>query len=235
MVEGVVGHVIELWRYPVKAMAGERLEQAALGWHGLAGDRRWAFVRPGLERSGFPWLTARERPDLLLHRPRLTDPDRPDASPVLVRTPNGADLDVLDPALASCFGEGVRVLKQDRGIFDAAPISLLTTSSLTGLAALTGSTLDTRRFRPNILVAPVGQASFAEDEWVGRELRIGAAQLRVDRRDPRCVVVAIDPEDTERDPTVLRAIARHRYACLGTYATPTMPEVVTVGDAVILL
>ena len=55
-----VGRVVGLWRYPVKSMAAEALESVEVGWHGLAGDRRWAFVRGGLERSGFPWMTIRE-------------------------------------------------------------------------------------------------------------------------------------------------------------------------------
>ena len=57
-----VGRVAGLWRYPVKSMAAEALERADVGWHGLDGDRRWAFIREGMVRSGFPWLTIRENP-----------------------------------------------------------------------------------------------------------------------------------------------------------------------------
>ena len=53
----VVGRVVALRRYPVKSMAAEELDGAEVSWHGLAGDRRWAFVRDGQVRSGFPWLT----------------------------------------------------------------------------------------------------------------------------------------------------------------------------------
>src|SRR5579863_9879858 len=122
----VVGRVSALWRYPVKSMYGEELDGADISWNGLAGDRRWAFVRDGQERNGFPWLTMRELPELALYRPRFADPDRPDASLVLVRTPSGAELDVADPALAAELGPGVRVIKQNRGIFDTMPLSLLT-------------------------------------------------------------------------------------------------------------
>lgn len=78
-----------LWRYPVKSMAAEALTEAEVSWHGVAGDRRWAFVRAGQSRNGFPWLTMRQRPDLCRYRPSLTDPDRPDVSPTVVRTPPG--------------------------------------------------------------------------------------------------------------------------------------------------
>nr|MBA3301410.1 MOSC N-terminal beta barrel domain-containing protein [Thermoleophilaceae bacterium] len=59
-----VGQVAGLWRYPVKSMGAEALDQAEVSWHGLEGDRRFAFIRHGLERSNFPWLTIRERSDM---------------------------------------------------------------------------------------------------------------------------------------------------------------------------
>src|SRR5690242_14809762 len=147
-----VGRVVALWRYPVKSMAAEELGGAEVSWHGLAGDRRWAFIRAGQERSGFPWLTIRERPEMALYRPRLAEPDRPNASLTLVRTPSGSELDAADPALAAELGPEVRVIKQDRGVFDTMPLSLLTTQSLTGLGRLAGATLAPERFRPNLLV-----------------------------------------------------------------------------------
>ena len=107
----VVGRIATLWRYPVKSMAAEELDSAEVSWHGLAGDRRWAFIRDGQVRSGFPWLTIRERPELAHYRPRFAEPDRPNASLTLVRTPSGGELDVADPALAAEFGSGVRVIK----------------------------------------------------------------------------------------------------------------------------
>jgi ABC-2 type transport system ATP-binding protein len=97
----VVGRVVALYRYPVKSMAAESLDAADVSWHGLAGDRRWAFVRAGQVRSGFPWLTIRERPELLHYVPRFAEPDRPNASKTLVRTPSGSEYDVADPKLSA--------------------------------------------------------------------------------------------------------------------------------------
>jgi hypothetical protein len=229
-----VGRVVALYRYPVKSMAGEPLAAADVSWHGLAGDRRWAFVRPGLERSGFPWLTIRERSDMTHFRPAFTDPDRPDASATAVTTPGGDRYDVADAELARELGEGVRVIKQDRGAFDALPLSLMTTQTVAGLEAHAGRALDVRRFRPN-LVVDAGEADpFAEDGWVGATLRIGTLRMRVDKRDKRCVVVNVDPETTARDPRVLRAIARERGAQLGVYGSVVEPGRVAVGDAVVL-
>jgi uncharacterized protein YcbX len=228
----LVGQVAALWRYPVKSMAGERLSAADISWHGIAGDRRWAFVRPEQSRNGFPWLTLRERPDLAHHRPGLSDPARPDASPVLVRTPDGRELDVADPALAASLGAGVRAMKQDRGVFDALPLSLLTTRSLSSLGRLAGRRLAPERFRPNLLIEPVAGDDFPEEAWLGQTLRIGDAALRIDARDGRCAVITIDPESLERDRGVLRAVARERANRLGVYASTVRPARVTIGAPV---
>ena len=232
--EDVVGRVVGLWRYPVKSMAGEALERVDVGWHGLAGDRRWAFVRPGLERSDFPWLTIRERADLWHHVPRLVDPSRPDDSVVVVRRPDGVELDVADPALAEALLPGARVLKQNRGVQDIAPLSLITTQTIASLGAGLGHELDPRRFRPNLLVEATGDVPFPEDGWVGRTLRIGGAEMRVDQRDRRCVLINVDPDGLERDPRVLKRVGRERDACLGVYGTPATVGPVAVGDRVTL-
>lgn len=237
-----VGRVVALWRYPVKSMAPEALSRVEVSWFGLAGDRRWAFVRPGLERSGFPWLTLRENAALRLYVPTLTDPSRPDVSPTKVRTPSGAVLDITESALAAELGAGVRVLRHDRGLFDTFPLSLLTTATIAWLERRVGGArggddageraLDPRRFRPNFLIEPEAWAPFAEDDWLGRCLRIGTLRLRVDKRDGRCAVPTIDPRTGEREPEILRVIARERAGCLGVYASTVTPGHVEVGDDV---
>lgn len=222
--------VVGLWRYPVKGMAAEALEAAEISWHGVAGDRRWAFVRPGLERSDFPWLTIRERSDLARFVPSFAEPDRPEASVTRVRTPDGDEHDVTDPALAATLGDGVRVIKVNRGTFDAAPLTVISCATLEEMAGRVGFALDPRRFRPNVLVD--GVEAFAEEAWVGATLAIGAVAMRVDRRDQRCVVTNVDPETSERDPAVLRTIARERGACLGVYGSTVTPGRVRIGDRV---
>jgi uncharacterized protein YcbX len=212
-------------------MAGEELDAVEVSWHGLAGDRRWAFIRAGQVRSGFPWLTIRERPELAHYRPRFAEADRPNASLTLVRTPSGSELDVADPALAAELGPDVRVIKQDRGVFDTMPLSLLSTRTLAGLGRLVGADLAAERFRPNLLVdADVGE--FPEDAWVGRVLRIGALRMRVDQRDKRCVMITIDPVTLVRNPVILRTVARDRDTRVGVYGTTVEPGRVTVGDPV---
>jgi hypothetical protein len=227
----VLGHVAALWRYPVKSMRAEELDTVEVSWHGLAGDRRWAFIRGGQERSGFPWLTIRQLPELARYQPRLSDPARPDAAAVLVRTPGGRELDVTDPALAAQLGPGVRVIKQDRGVFDSFPLSVLSTQALAGLGQLAGRDLAAQRFRPNILVDAPGPG-FPEDGWVGATLRLGGLRMRVDKPDERCVVVTVDPVTLDRDRSVLRTIARQRASQFGVYGSTVRPGRVSVGDVV---
>lgn len=120
------------------------------------------------------------------------------------------------------------------GVFDSLPLSLITTRTLSDLTELTDRPLEAQRFRPNLLVEPAIASAFPEDTWVGRILRIGEMRMRVDRRDPRCVIVTIDPLSGQRDPQVLRSIAQHRDGCAGVYGTTVTPGRLTVGDAVIL-
>ena len=229
-----VGRVAALWRYPVKSMAAEPLEEVEVSWHGLAGDRRWAFVRGGVERSGFPWMTIRERAEMGRYRPSFADPSRPNDSRTVVRTPTGDELAVVDPALAAELGDGVRVIKQNRGVFDAMPLSLISTQSVAALGALVGAELDVQRFRPNLLIEAAGDAVFPEEAWLGAVLRVGAMRMRVDQQDERCVVVNVDPATGERNHAVLRTLARERAACVGVYGSTVEPGRVAVGDPVFL-
>lgn len=227
-----IGRVAALYRYPVKSMAAERLDAVEVSWSGLVGDRRWAFVRGGTERMGFPWLTIREQPGMWMFHPRFIEPDKPDSSMVMVRAPSGVEMEVADPELADLLGHGSRVLKQNRGNFDAFPLSIITTQTVEALGGMVGERLDARRFRPNIVIDSEGVVPFEEDEWVGSVVRIGALRARIDKRDKRCVLVNVDPETTEKNHAVLRAIARERDARLGVYGTTVHPGWVSVGDTV---
>ncbi len=230
-----VGRVAGLWRYPVKSMGAEVLSESHVSWNGLAGDRRWAFIRDNVVRSGFPWLTLRERGDMSQYFPSFTDRSKPVTSPTVVQTPSGVVLDIADPALVSeLCPTGARVIRQSRGIFDTFPLSLITTQTISRLGEIVSDRLDVQRFRPNILVEAADDTPFPEDAWVGRVLRFGSVRMRVDKRDGRCVVITIDPVTAERSPAILRAVADERQGCLGVYGTTVEPGNVTVDDAVLI-
>jgi len=228
-----VGRVVGLWRYPVKSMAAEALSKVDVSWHGLQGDRRWAFIRNESVRSGFPWFTLRQRNDMARYVPSFADSTKADTSRTIVKTPSGDVLDIDDPALGlSLCSEGAQVIKQNRGVFDTFPLSLVTTQSIARLSELVGDELDVLRFRPNILVEADDDVPFMEESWVGRILRIGALRMRVDERDGRCVVITIDPATGERSPEILRTVIDQRQQCFGVYGSTVEPACVALNDKV---
>jgi uncharacterized protein len=230
-----IGRVLGIWRYPVKSMAANALTEADVSWHGVAGDRRWGFVRDGVVRSGFPWFTLRERNDLNRYVPAFVDPTQPDKSVTRVRTPSGVEYDITDPALATELSPNpLRLIKQDRGIFDTFPLSLITAQTITRLGEMTDETLQVERFRPNLLIDAYESTPFCEDTWVGRVLRIGGMRMRVDKRDGRCAVITIDPQSSKRNPEILGVVARERDGCIGVYGTTVEPGRIRVNDEVLI-
>jgi uncharacterized protein YcbX len=227
-----IGTVAAIYRYPVKAMAGERLGEAELGWFGLPGDRRYAFVQSD-HPGAFPWLTIRELPEMTLYRPAL-DGD-PETSPPVVTTPAGRALAVADPELAAELAaksrRRVHLHRDRRGSFDAFPVSVISLQSVAALGELVGRELHPRRFRTSIVIDAPGEP-FAEERLLGRAVSLGAARVRLSLRDERCSVINYDPDDAGRDPRVLRAVARHRATCMGVYGSVEAPGLIRVGDPV---
>lgn len=237
-----VGTVAALYRFPVKSMRGQLMPAAQLYWHGLAGDRRYALVREG-NTSRFPWLTAREMPELLRYAPYFAAADEPMDDPVRVRTPTGADLAIEDAALrdelAAQYGAGVTLLQNSRGVPDSAAISLLGLATVRELGARVGATLDPLRFRNNVVIATAGDRPFEEEEWLGGVVRFGESaagpRVHVNRRDPRCMMVNLDPDEVTQNPAVLRAIVREREQCAALYCSVEAIGAIGVGDPVYLL
>ena len=95
-----IGQVEAIFRYPVKSMAGERVEVANMDWHGIDGDRRLALRRTR-ERSGFPWLTASTLPDLLLLTPVRHEDGVQGDLPTHVLTPEGKEVAVFGEEMAA--------------------------------------------------------------------------------------------------------------------------------------
>lgn len=223
----IVGRVASLFRYPVKAMAAEPVESAEVSWHGLEGDRRWAFVRSGLARNGFPWFTLRQHPGLHGYRPVF-------GTPLIVHTPSGDKFEVDDPSLAEELSVAGPVFAQkiNRGTFDSAPLSLLSVQTADAVGAHVGIDVSPLRFRPNIVVETLSGIPFAEDSWVGATVSVGPVRVHVERRDKRCMVINIDPATGERDPAVLRGVAQLNDVTCGVYGSVLVPGRIAVGDPV---
>lgn len=234
-----IGEVEALFRYPVKSMGGERLESAELGWHGLDGDRRLAFRRLD-DRSGFPWLTAGKLPELILFAPLRRDGEGGGTLPTHVRTPDGRELALFGDELASEVGRRhrspVEMTHLDRGIFDEASVSLITTATVGETSRLAGQRPDIRRFRPNVQIASLRPVPFEEDECVGGILTFGdgpeAAAIAVTNRDERCSMVNYDPDSALPAPELLKAIVRERGNKVGVYGTTIRRGRIAAGQPV---
>lgn len=235
-----IGQVESLFRYPVKSMAGERLEVANLGWHGIEGDRRLAFRRMD-DRRGMPWLTASKLPGLLLFTPCHKDGAEGDL-PTHVRTPDGEELPVFGEALARevgrRYGAPVEMMQLRHGIFDETPISVIASDTVREIGRLAGRSLDIRRFRPNIAVRLLKPGPFQEDGWLGGELSFGeeddAPAIAVTMRDERCSMVNLDPDTASPAPEVMKAIVRVRQNYAGIYGNVIRVGRLAVGQAIFL-
>lgn len=232
-----VGRLEAIARYPVKSMAGERLEAAVVEPRGLVDDRRWAvYTEDGKIGSGKDTRRFR-RVDGLLHVaasladgvPRLTLPDGRTAT---VGEPGTA------PALAEVLGRAVEVREEgDVSHHDDAPVHVLSSAALDSLAAETGASVPWERFRPNLLVrTKPGEVAFPEDAWTGSLLRIGEVVLRVGSGMPRCVMVDLPQPVLGLPPGggVLKAAHRVHDGDIGAMADVRTPGTLRVGDPVLL-
>jgi MOSC domain-containing protein len=237
-----LGHVCELVRYPVKSMAGSATESAFLGWHGLDGDRRFAFRRLG-DDSGFPWLTASRLAELLLYHPFGLDETTGEPLPTHVRTPAGTHVELRSAELQSEIAErsrsSVELMNLKHGIFDDASVSVISLATIAGIGREAGVDLDRRRFRANILLETVNNEPFLEDGWVGGTLVFGDREPRpavsVTARDVRCMMINLDPDTGTQDARVLKTVVRLNKNNAGVYGTVVQTGTILVGQAVNLV
>ena len=206
-----------IWRYPVKSMAGARLDAAELGRLGVPGDRVAYVVDKGGET-----VSARTRPRLLGLSGGLGDNGAP--------TVNGDPRDA--PAVAELVrhaaGPGARLVRaRSSERFDILPLLVATDG------AVQEAGLDVRRLRPNIVIG--GVKGLAEREWEGRFLRVGNAVIGLATLRDRCIVTTYDPDTGEQDVDVLRDIGRRFGGSLALNAWVAQPGRVRVGDTVQLL
>ena len=260
----LVGQVESVWRYPVKSMRGEELQEAFVGFGGVYGDRLYAF-RSSAAPKGFPYLTGREQQQMLLCQPAFRDagqmakppnlaeaeamgsgitPVYPNAADVMVdvKTPAGELFPIDDPRLAGMLRTGIRdaleltLLRSDRAMTDCRPLSLFSIQTVRQLSQEVGADLDKRRFRANVYIDIKSQSAFEEDGFVGRTLRIGTRTvIAVVDRDSRCKMITLDPDTGEANPEVMRCLARTHDGKAGVYAAVLVEGTIRPGDDITLL
>ncbi len=259
-----IGTLESLHRYPVKSMAGETVDQAFVAFAGIMGDRVWGFTTPA-GPDYFPWHTAREQEDLLLHRPRFRHPERVTLPPhldaaekippagvnpfypddadfaVTVRAPNGAEFDVTDPALLERLQQRskhrVQLLFTQKGQPDCRPVSLLSMNSIDAMSQALGMPVDARRFRANLYVRwNAPESGFFENELIDRRIRIGERfEMLITERDQRCKMIAFDPDTAQVTREVMQHVARQHGGKMGVYGAVLREGRIRVGDAITLV
>jgi len=236
-----LGQVHQIVRYPVKSMAGIPTDSAFLGWHGLQGDRRFAFRRLN-DKSGFPWLSASRLPELLLYQPMGLDENAEEPLPSQVRTPEGNVLDLASAELRKSveerLGSPVELMKLKHGVFDEADISVINLATISAIGREVAQELDTRRFRANIYVASQATEEFLEDGWIGRRVYFGREEdgpmLSITMRDLRCTMINLDPDTAEQDERVMKTVVRMNRNYAGAYGTVVRTGQISVGQSVSL-
>jgi uncharacterized protein YcbX len=256
-----IGTVESLWRYPVKSMGGETMAEAFMGFSGFYGDRCFAF-KNSTARKGFPYLNAPTQQQMLRYRPQFRYPERSVKPPNLaeamsiapgvnpangepedlildVVTPSGAVVAVDDPALIAMLREGLpgenrlTLARSDRALTDCRPVSLISVQTVRQIETELGIPVDKRRFRANLYLDLASDRGFAEDELVGRKLRIGtSAVISVLERDPRCKMISLDPDTGEHNPEVLRKVAQAHAAFAGVYCAVLVEGVLKKGASI---
>jgi len=223
---GPLAIIEEIWRYPVKSMAGDRVQSCLAGEDGLEGDRRWALVDGAPNRAG-KLLTIRQHERLMTYRAKLS------GEGVEVLTPGGG-LRALDDRLlgelAAESGRPLQLRERPGANFDDSPVLVVNLASIRAFAAEAGQQVDHRRFRANVYVD--GLAPEGELEWLGRRIQAGEAELLAVLRCERCVVITRDPDTTVSSPELLRRLAETHDTCMGVYCRVTRPGRLAVGDLV---
>ncbi|HEY3038727.1 MAG TPA: MOSC domain-containing protein [Pyrinomonadaceae bacterium] len=260
-----IGTVESLWRYPVKSMRGAEIREVFMGFSGIYGDRCYAF-KSSAARKGFPYLNANVQQQMLLYRPQFRHPERASKPPNLTEatsiapgvtpangdaedmvldivTPSGEIVSVDDPALIKLLGEGISekhqltLVRSDRALTDCRPVSLISLQTVRQIESELSMPIDKRRFRANVYFNFASESGgFAEDDFVGRRLRIGSkATIMVLERDPRCKMISLDADTGEHNPEVLRQVAQAHGNFAGVYCAVLVEGLLKTGDLIELV
>lgn len=245
----VVGRLVAIWRYPVKSMIGEELNATEINEKGVLGDRAFGLwdVESGMmanPRNSERW------PEMLSYRARFVEePQIRAALPSVAVTLPGGDVvyssSVEAPRrLSRIFGRAVTLKRVREGASEgfsrgAQPVPtdvhIVTTSSLRCLQAAAPETrVESRRFRPNIVVETAGKG-FVEDEWLGREIVVGDVILRVTRRTKRCVLTTFSQGDLAQEAQILEAVCSQNGGTLGVCAQVVKPGHIRRGEDVFIV
>jgi MOSC domain-containing protein len=248
---------------PIKALAIQELEQVELGQGGVENDRRFCIVDPEGRM-----LNAKRVPRFIAVRPEFDPAMRHLKLSLLDGTTVAGAVDLGEATTVSIYGRDVpahvvdgpwsealstvaerpvRLVRFDHSgegvdrADEGAGASLLSEGSLGDMARAAGVTgpIDPRRFR--MLFGIAGVEAHAEDTWIGRRVRVGAAVVVPGGNIGRCAVTTLDPRTAVSDLNTLAALAKYRKEletteplAFGVWAQVAQPGIVRVGDPVVV-
>lgn len=215
-----IGTVESLWRYPVKSMSGEKLQEAFMGFSGFYGDRCYAIKNAAATRKGFPYLNAPIQPKMLRFQPQFRHPERAKFPPNLkeaesiaigvtpsnadateldldIVTPRGEILAVDDPELLKILVENLRgeyeltVVRSDRALTDCRPLSLISLQTIRQIESELNVSLDNHISLDNRRFRSNIYFNLVSDEGFDEDKLVGR-RLRIGRKAEIMVL--------ERDP-----------------------------------
>ena len=240
----VVGRVVELWRYPVKSLLGERLEEVTVTAAGFDGDRRFAIRNKATGHV----LSAKKFSTLLRGRAAIAN-----GGGVTVTPPEGPAFSLAGPDSAAAFSAwlgfdvevvgvpaaGVRpeiegdervFLGRAGAFFDSGPVHIVTTSTLAALTTLHPyGRFDPRRFRPNIVLS-TPESGFVEESWIGKSFLVGEVELEITKKCARCVMTTHAQEDLPVDRDILRTVNQQNDEIVGVYGVARREGRIWMGD-----
>ena len=206
-------YVAELWRYPVKSLAGEQIDVAEIHADGIAGDRRVLVYNE--QTRGV--ITSRTHPKLLGLEATLSSNGE-----ALINGRPWNDSE-SEQAIITAAGPHARLAEWD-GLerFDILPLLVLTDGAIKEFS------YDHRRLRPNIVIG--GVEGLAEREWAGRQMRIGDVVIEFAQLRGRCIMTTYDPDTQQQNHAVLRHIVKNFNGTLALDTAVVQGGRISVGD-----
>ncbi|RAK18696.1 hypothetical protein B0I26_109117 [Anoxybacillus vitaminiphilus] len=239
----LIGHIKEIVRHPVKSFHGESVQKTKVMEYGLYGDRSHAFLdetRPG------KFLTITQFPEMVRYKARFVGEELMEEYPrVEITTPEGKVIDWGDEDLIreieNKSKRKVSLVKYTPsyvplGAIEEEHIQLVTDASLLKLKEIWGKEINYQRFRPNLLISLKQKVPFIEEKWFGRRIKIGReVEIQLKRHCERCMIITVNPDNAERDSSLLKTLMQQRNNHFGVYASVIKTGEIHVGDEVFLL
>lgn len=237
-----IGKITKLVRHPVKSFTGESISSTNVMTYGLYGDRSHAFIDLTNHRKH---LTITQYPNMATYKARFTEEENiSKLPPIEIVNKDGKVYDWQDKCLLQELEANTnRKLTAIQYAPDFVPfpsieedhLLLISEQALAELEQSIGEKVDERRFRGNIVYQRTA-LEIAEEDLIGRKIKIGdQVVIQVNKFCERCMIITIDPETGEKQPAILKKIAKEKNNHFGLYGSVIHTGKINVGDFLELL